>query len=737
MQKKWILNLKSSVRSYSSIVIEDLVAEPITIPFQKKDFVPITPGDLVEIYSPESAQLQLGIIRGLKPGSTDLVSHNMYHVFTRTHACAQTRPFYVRFRLPNLFPDAENEEQVINMASFLNDFEGRAFEEYESHLKDFKAFVQLRSRYPGIGLDRLIYLKDFGQQIFHESPNIYQQYAAHYFLSRKDCIYRDIFNLQNNAYFMQPENVRETAQRAVEIATKYPRKIRNLHSKIMAGGIYELSKDDQTLLDFCLHYSLSNPIDNQRTGVILKLRLVRSILGSVKNEADAFNKLLQLPCFHMSTSPTLFQAGAFQSEERTFAKLNFRIVSSPIMARPLEFKQSVYTVDDPETVEVDDGISLDNDDTISVHIADPCKFIGKDSRLDHVARYRVTNVYLPEKTIPMLPWDIAKTASLDPGVPRSALTFTIKLKENGDIRDFNIRPSILHDIKRFSYDQVDSTLESKAPSSAELPFSKLLRLTRKHLEFRKSQGHIPFIIPRVHVRVKDGDISVKREDNSSLARQLVSECMIMTGRVCALQLIENNIPGPFRYHMDPDISLPSNASLPEIMRLLEKMSPAAIDISPRRHWAMGLDSYVKATSPIRRYLDLVAHRQIHSVISGKRSLAYTAADLEEFLPMVYRHENYVKRIQKYAHRFWINLNLCKKLSRGAVFLDATVLAVDKSTGIMSVFLDYPALLVYQAKVMDQNGGNAVYSLDPGYSGKFKLMEINVLRGHLGLLQVKE
>lgn len=714
---------------------DELLIQPVTVPFQKKDFTPIAPGDLVEIYSLDSTELQLGIVRGVLPGTNDQVSHNTFQVYTRINPCSLTRPFFIRFRIPGLIPSADAEEQVLNMGPFLNEFERRAFTEYEEHLKKFKAFVQLRSRYPGIGLDRLIYLEDFGQQIFRSEPNIYQQYAAHYFLSRKECIYRDVFNLQNNSYFMQPEYVRETAKKAMELASKFPKKVRNLHSKLMAGGIYQLSRDDQTLLDFCLHYSLSNPIDNQKPGMLMHLRLVRMVLGSVRNEADIFNKLIQLPCFRMSTSPTLFQAGAFQSEERTFERLNFHIVAASYGNKLQDVTQPVYTIDDPETVEVDDGVSLEGEDTIQVHIADPCMIVGKNSRLDHVARYRVTNVYLPEKTIPMLPWDIAKTASLDPGAPRRALTFSIKLKENGDIQDFRIRSSILHDIQRCSYSQLDSILDSRSHENAH--FSKLFKLAQRHLEFRKSQGHQPFVVPRARVRVKDGEIIVKQEDVSSLSNLLVSECMVMTGRACAMQLMEHNLPAPFRYHLDPNVSLPKNATFADVMRLLENMSPAAIDISPRRHWAMGLDAYVKASSPLRRYLDLVAHRQLHSLISGNKSLAYNAKDLTDFIPMVYRHENYVKRIQRYAQRFWINLNLSRMLAKGPVFLEGTVLAVDQTSGIMSIFLDYPALLVYQARVIDRKGGNAVYSLEVGYTGKFRLMEINVLRGHVNLLQAIE
>jgi hypothetical protein len=723
------------------------VSPPLISP---KVFNPITPGDLVEFFPfDDSHQQQLGIIRRIVSNG----GSKYFQVFTQADSSAITRPYSIRFRLSKYVNINEGDEDCgeEKFIDNLGEFEKNSLQEYNSRLNDFRAYIHTKMHYPGMGHDRLIYLEDFTNELFCTSnPTVYQQYAAHYFLSRKEGIGRDIFNLQNNTYYILPENVTNIMKKALEIATENPKRIRHLHAKIMAGGIYQLGEEDQILLDFCLIYSLSNQFDNSKPKNLIHLRIVRSILGSVKNESEAFQRLITLPCFTLPSSPTLFQAGALQDEARTFEKLNFKVEEDLIRAKPIEFFNPIYTIDDPETVEVDDGVSIEGEDTLCVHIADPCRIIGKDSKLESIARKRVTNVYLPEKIFPMVPWNIAKTASLDPGEPRRALTFTIKLKENGDLDLFSVKPSILHNVQRLSYKQVDDILEGKEKHSAANVLKNLLKLAQIHKGYRIKQGHVLIEVPRSKVRVIDGQIKIKMEENETNSRLLVSECMVMTGRVAAEILIQHKLPGPFRFHRQPEVDLPLKFTQPvgmgnqtesgeipafkenlsEVFELLEKMHPAEVDIFPKRHWAMGLDAYVKATSPLRRYLDLVTHRQLYSIFEGNRRKSYSQTDLSIMIPPIYRHELYVKKLQRQATRFWINMYLSKLLSKEKVILEGTVLDIDQVSGITSVFLDFPALLTYQARIVN------VSELRKGTLGRFKLIEINVLRGFVKLFYMK-
>jgi len=76
---------------------------------------------------------------------------------------------------------------------------------------------------------------------------------------------------------------------------------------------------------------------------------------------------------------------------------------------------------------------------------------------------------------------------------------------------------------------------------------------------------------------------------------------------------------------------------------------------------MGLDMYSKATSPIRRYLDLVLHHQVKSSLGSRKPLS--EAELTSIIPSVYRHEQYLKHMQKASVRYWTMRHLERLLAK--------------------------------------------------------------------------
>lgn len=727
-----IANILNRTVNFQRTVQINALPTPLTVPYRKND--PMSPGDLAEFISPDTMSHQLGIVKSrIAIGQSSPMASQSYNIFSREQGSNIVRPYYVRFHRPNFIENVDGrEESLVHFGRYLDEFEDKAIWEYNKKSSTFQSHLNQIKKSLGMGADRLIYLNEFTSKIFSTStPTDYQTYAAHFYLTRHDEICRDIFNLQASTYYLQPEDVRRVIRKTLEMSSKNPNQIRALNAKISAGRVCQLSEDDRELLNFCLFYASGNNLDNQKQSQYL--RIVQSILGFVRNEYDVFQKLLSLSCFILTTSPIMFQSGALQNENETFCKVeanNKNPQNSLAIKNPteeferVEFHNPVYTIDDPETIEVDDAISIEGN-TLHVHIADPCAIIKPDSLVEKIARSRVSNVYLPEKVFSMIPYQVARQVSLDSGVSRLALTFSFQLDQQGDITNYKTTPSILHCIKRLDYQEADEMLEGGE-------FKDMMKLVKQHLKYRQNQGLIALDIPRMKIKVKAGTISVQREDQNTNSRLLVSELMVMSGRVAANVLFSNSIPAPYRYHNDPKVQVPKMKSIKDMLSLLEKLSPAAVDIFPRRHWAMGLDCYVKATSPIRRYMDMITHRQLYSLINGSKECAYSTEHLQDILPKAYRHEMYIKGLQKSANRFWMNVYLSKLLQKGPVELKGTVMGVEKASGTVSVFLGDPVLLLYQAKVFAWNGGNGVYFLNVGEDYKFRLTEINILRGFMTL-----
>lgn len=101
-----------------------------------------------------------------------------------------------------------------------------------------------------------------------------------------------------------------------------------------------------------------------------------------------------------------------------------------------------YTIDDEETSEIDDAISLerfDNKYKIWIHIACPSFYINLGSSLDLEARKRSSSLYLAEKYITMFPEEfIQEVVSIIPGKIVIAISVGVVLNDDGSILDFEV-----------------------------------------------------------------------------------------------------------------------------------------------------------------------------------------------------------------------------------------------------------------------------------------------------------
>ena len=100
----------------------------------------------------------------------------------------------------------------------------------------------------------------------------------------------------------------------------------------------------------------------------------------------------------------------------------------------------MFTVDEATTLDIDDGLSLERRDEgylLGIHISDASVLVAPGSALDMEAYRRMTSLYLPDRTIPMLPRRLCEEmGSLSPEQPRLALSLLISLGEDYRILDW-------------------------------------------------------------------------------------------------------------------------------------------------------------------------------------------------------------------------------------------------------------------------------------------------------------
>jgi len=270
-----------------------------------------------------------------------------------------------------------------------------------------------------------------------------------------------------------------------------------------------------------------------------------------------------------------------------------------------------FAIDDADSNDPDDAISLDNG-RIWVHVADVAALVQPDSELDLEARSRAANLYLPDGITHMLP--PAATAVLGLGLTdRSpALSFGFLLSEDAHPTDLQVVPSWVS-VTRKSYADAEQLMDSR-------PFADLRQLAEKYRERRSRDGGVDLDLPEVNIRVSaDGEIRI-RPLQPLASRALVTELMLMAGEAVAEYALEKGIAIPFATQPAPE-NPQQPAELAARFAYRRQMKPSAAKTLEAPHAGLGLAVYTRATSPLRRYLDLVVHQQLRANLAGQTVLS--------------------------------------------------------------------------------------------------------------------
>jgi len=277
-----------------------------------------------------------------------------------------------------------------------------------------------------------------------------------------------------------------------------------------------------------------------------------------------------------------------------------------------------FAIDNSDSSEADDAISLD-EEIVWIHIADVASKVDCDSEIDKYAQKRASNLYLPDQTIHMLPSNLSTFCSLGECEKSSALSIGFRMIDC-QISDIKIFQSEIKVVK-MSYEEADQALKK------DQALSKLNTLASSHKAFRNNNGAIKLDLPNVDVKLKNNKVDIKVQTESE-SRQLVAEMMVIAGRVIAQYAIENNISMPFLTQemgtfSEEIMQNKGNLTATQAYQATRCFKQSKITPKPSLHAGLGLSCYVRVTSPIRRYLDLLTQQQLVSYINNQNTLDNT------------------------------------------------------------------------------------------------------------------
>ena len=265
-----------------------------------------------------------------------------------------------------------------------------------------------------------------------------------------------------------------------------------------------------------------------------------------------------------------------------------------------------FSIDDASTTEIDDAFSVrelaNGHYEVGIHIACPALAIRRDDPLDRIARERLSTVYMPGRKLTMLPEEAIDAFTLKAGTAPPALTLAIEVSPDGVPVAHATRVERVDVAANLRLDALTSAFANPLPSPADPPWTQELRVLWKlvqHLSLVRGKNDINRIDYAFLVdwdAAPDGRVAIVPRERGSPLDKLVAELMIHVNNTWGRLLADHDAAGLYRVQSGGKV----------------KMSTR-----PGEHQGLGLMHYLWASSPLRRYSDLVNQRQVVAVVQGE------------------------------------------------------------------------------------------------------------------------
>ena len=276
-----------------------------------------------------------------------------------------------------------------------------------------------------------------------------------------------------------------------------------------------------------------------------------------------------------------------------------------------------FAIDDEGNQDPDDAVGVEDLGggltRLWVHVADVAALVAPDSPLDLEARARGATLYLPDRIIGMLPDELVEKTGLGLSEISPALSICLDLDEDGNAEAVDVLLTRVK-VQRLAYQEAQTRLEA-----GEEPFVTLARLARASRRLREGEGALSIDLPEVRVKADETGAAVFPLPKPEM-RTVVQECMTLAGWGTAIFADDNEIPLPFATQDYPTREVAGD-TLPAMWARRKTLARTRFQPSPGPHHGMGLDLYAQATSPMRRYLDLVVHQQLRAFLAGRDPLS--------------------------------------------------------------------------------------------------------------------
>lgn len=323
----------------------------------------------------------------------------------------------------------------------------------------------------------------------------------------------------------------------------------------------------------------------------------------------------------------------------------------------------IFTIDGEDAKDLDDAVSVtknkDGNYVLDVHIADVSYYVRENSKLDKEAIKRGTSVYMFDRVIPMLPFELSNgICSLNAGKDRFALSCSMEIDSKGNVISSDVYKSVIKVTERMTYTDVNKIingLDEKVLKRYEKYITnfKLMEELALILKNRRlTQGYLNLDIPESKIILDENGraIEVKKYE-TTFANEIIEQFMLTANESVAEKFYWLEAPFIYRVHEEPDYEKISETNK-FLFNIGEKIKVTRDNIKPKAfaevldklkgteyekvistlilrtlklaryesenkgHFGIASKYYCHFTSPIRRYPDLFIHRVISEYLEN-------------------------------------------------------------------------------------------------------------------------
>ena len=360
----------------------------------------------------------------------------------------------------------------------------------------------------------------------------------------------------------------------------------------------------------------------------------------------------------------------FSEEVIKEAKSLNQFVDKKDIPNRVDFRDlNIFTVDGEDTKDFDDAISISKDEnglyTLGVYIADVSYYVRNGSELDKEAIKRGTSIYMLDRVVPMLPFELSNgICSLNAGEDRFVLAIVMKIDKNGIVKSSKVSKGIINVKERMTYTNVKKIIEDSDEEVTKRyekyigDFKLMEELAIILKDRRNRNGSLNLNIPETKIIFdENGKVIDIVKYELSFANEIIEQFMLTANEEIAETFYNLKAPFIYRVHETPDLDkieelnkalyewgykikvgadgevsplefaniLNDIEGKPEekviSTLILRTLKIARYESENKGHFGIASKYYCHFTSPIRRYPDLFIHRVISEYLENNNKLS--------------------------------------------------------------------------------------------------------------------